>query len=192
VHGRDQRPDGELPLEAEPQVHEDHHEPEHEREDRLLHKLLRHARADHLDATDGVVLAERRAHPVDDAAGPALPLVGGAHLDQKFARGAELLDLHLAEVQAADGLANAADIGRPGGGLHLDEGAAFEVDTDVQPEGEERHDADDGQKSGERKAPMPVSHEGDVEGFRDVIDERHGCLPLSDRNDSRAARAHPV
>jgi hypothetical protein len=178
VHGRDQSADGELPLEAEPKVDQDHQETEHDGDDRLLDQFLRHARADHLDTADGVVLAEGRAHPIDDAAGP-LTLFRGADLDQELRVGAEFLDLHLADIKSPDRLADIADVGRSRGRLHLDEGAALEVNADIEAEGQKSDDADDREERRERKAPMPMPHEGNVEGFRDVVDEGHERIALA-------------
>ena len=59
VHVGDHGAERELPLEAEPEVHQDADDREHQAADAVGQQLARHARSDHLDAAifDGV--AER-------------------------------------------------------------------------------------------------------------------------------------
>ncbi len=75
---------------------------------------------------------------------------------------AELLHLDLAEPEALGGLANLADVGPAGFRLQLHERAAPEVDAEIEAEGHEQQDGDDGYDGRERERPAPKVHEIEV------------------------------
>ena len=60
VHGGDDGADGELPFEAEPQVHQHGEDRHHDAERTGLDQFARHARPNHLDAAELVVLVVER------------------------------------------------------------------------------------------------------------------------------------
>jgi hypothetical protein len=86
------------------------------------------------------------------------------HAKQHVGRRAELLKLHFAEAEAADGLAHLGEVGRAALRLHLHQRAADEVDAEVQPVREIQNDRHDRQKRGQRKADAPEAHEIEI-GF---------------------------
>src|SRR5271166_5923995 len=90
-----------------------------------LDKLARHARPDHFDATIIVAIPQRRLHRILSAG-----LLGEA--DEDVARRAEALQLNLADIEFPHRGADRAQVGGTRLRLDLDEGAAAEVDAEIQ------------------------------------------------------------
>jgi hypothetical protein len=141
VRERDERRDRHAPLEGEGQVDDDGDEEDDQALERLLGDVLAPARADRLRA-DVVGLGE-----------PELLLHGALHLGHVGR--AEALGLH--SPAGAGLLHDGVFLDDPGAldrgaGVRgrdvrfageLEDRAALELDAEVQPEGEQRHDADD-------------------------------------------------
>ena len=79
--------------------------------------------------------------------------------DQHVRRGAKLLQLHVAEAEPTQRGAHLGKIGRPALRLHLDHGAADEVDAEIQPVGEEQHDREDRKSRGDWEADATKARE---------------------------------
>ena len=90
----------------------------------------------------------------------AAGLLGDA--DQHGVGAAEFLQLHLAEPELGERRAHLGDVDRPGLGLHLHQGAAVEVDAEIQPVGEIERDRDDRQHRRDRKADPPEADEIEI------------------------------
>ena len=132
---------------------------DHQADRAVGQQLGRDARPDHLDAA----IVDRVAERLPDLRHRRLLRLLAAGLlrdaDQHVGRRAELLELHLAEAEPADGLAHLGEIGRTALRLHLHQRAADEVDAEIQPVKEVEQDRQDRQQRRHRKADAPEAHE---------------------------------
>ena len=103
--------------------------------------------------------------------GVAAGLLG--HTDQHVARRAELLELNLAETEAAQRRTHLGEIGRTRLLLHLHQRAADEVDTEVQAVREIEHHRHDRQQRRHGEADAPEAHEVELGVVRDDAKEAH-------------------
>ena len=122
-------------------------------------QLGRDARPDHLDAAIVDLVAERRRDLRHRRLLRGLAARLLRHADQHVGRRAELLQLHLAEAEAAERRAHLGEIGGAALRLHLHQRAAVEVDAEVQPVEEVEKDRQDRQQRRHRKADAPEAHE---------------------------------
>ena len=100
VHVGDHGAERELPFEAEPEIDQDADDREHQADRAVGQQLARDARPDHLDAP--VFDRRRRAPPRTFSTACLLRLLAARLLrdaDQHVGRRAELLQLHVAEVE---------------------------------------------------------------------------------------------
>ena len=177
VHVGDHGAERELPFEAEPEIDQDREDREPE-PDRAVGREARSTPADRPPRSGGTPRRspERLAHLGD---GGLLRLLAAGLLrdaDQHVGRGAELLQLHLAETESAERRAHLGEIGRPGLRLHLDQRAADEVDAEIEPVEEEQQDGDDRQHRRDRKADAPKAHEVELGVVRDDPQQRDGGM----------------
>ena len=138
-HGAERK----LPFEPKPQVDQDRKDREHQSEHAVGQEFSRNARSHDLDAAviDGI--AKRAANLLHCLLLRRVTAGLFRHPDQHFVRSAELLQLDVAETECGEGGAHGRDIGRPRLGPYFQEGAALEVDTEVQPVGKKQRDRDD-------------------------------------------------
>ncbi len=182
VHQRGDGADAELPFEAEPDVeqHADHGGDDRQRP--VPGKLPGNTRTDNLD-TPVVVFV---------GAEGALRLLHGLLLrrvaarlrrdaDQHLVGRAESLHLDIAETEPAQRRAYLAKIRLGSLALHLDQGAALEIDAKIQAGNEGQRNGTDHEEDGDDEPDPRHPHEGDARVVRyDAY--RHGRLPI------RAAR----
>ncbi len=152
VHVGDHGAEGELPFEPEPQIDQDRPDGREYSHDAQIEKLAGHPRPHHLDAAGGDGVAESALHLEHRRLLGLLAarLLGEANQD--IFGTSEFLELDLADAKLAERRSHLGDIGRTGLALHLDKGAAHEVDAEIQAVGEVQDDGDDGQQRRHREA----------------------------------------
>ena len=92
---------------------------------------------------------------------------------QDLALAAELLHLGLTEAETVGGMAHGSDIGGAGLGLELHQGAALEVDAEIQADRQEQDHRPDRQQGREREGEAPEAHEVDVRLIGPEAEQAH-------------------
>ena len=138
--------DGELPFETEPDVEQDADHGDDDGDRAAGDQLARDCRSHHLDAAIVDLVAKHLLYLGD---GVLLLLLGGlgGDADQHGIRRAKFLNLNLAEIEPMHLGADIAEIGDALLGLYLDEGAALEVDAEIEadlPHEQQRHHSEQG------------------------------------------------
>ena len=120
--------------------------------------------------------AQRSLHLLDRLLLRLLAAVLARQVDQHHIRGAEALQLDVAQAEAVQAVAQAVEIGRTLG-LHLHDDAAGEVDAVVQTARKEQRQRAEQQHHGDDEEPAPLAHEVELGLDREVADQGHGMLP---------------
>ena len=141
----------ELPFEPEPEIDQDPEDREHQPQHAVGQQFAGDARSDHFDPAVFDGIAERATDLLHRhlLRGVAAGLFG--HPDQHVGGPAELLQLHVAQPEAAQRGAHRRNVGGAGLGLHFQQRAALEIDAEIQAVGEEQHDRDNRQQRRDRK-----------------------------------------
>ncbi|MCY1531516.1 hypothetical protein D9M68_667440 [compost metagenome] len=134
MHGCDNRTDGKAPLETQPDIEQDRHEGDCEPKRSRARQLARNNRANHFDAAEVVFLGQLRP---DDAGCGLLGIVARflrRNPHQHVLARAHLLDLDLAKVQLVEAGAEVGNVDGTALGVQLDDRAALEVHTQIEPD----------------------------------------------------------
>src|SRR5262249_55869497 len=149
----------ELPLEPEPEIDQDRTDRDKDPDRAVGQQLAGYARADDLDAAILDIVAERLLNFFDRN-----PLLGVtarllSNSDQHVGRTAELLQLQVTETKAGERGTHRSKVGLSRFRLHLDQCAAFEINTEIQAVEEIQRNRNDRHHRGCRKADAAESNE---------------------------------
>ena len=154
--------DGQLPLEAEPEIEQHRDDREHDADGAGLDELARDARSHRFHAAEFIVVAEGIACLLHHGRLRGLAAGLDREAQRDLAGGAEFLHLHVAEAEAFGGLTDLADIGLARLGLDLHERAAPEIDAEIEAAHQEHQPRQHRDDCRQREREAPKAHEVEV------------------------------
>ena len=152
----------ELPLEAHPQITDDTHRHQQQRQLAVVDQVLSDLRADEFHAAHfhaAVLLAQGGQHLVAEL-GTGEHLLG-RHLYQHVIAGTEILHHRIRQARLGKLRAHLGKVGGLGV-MHFHHRAAGKIDTEIQPLGGEKKDREQKRHQRDRSGKPPVAHERNV------------------------------
>ncbi len=162
MHHRDNRTEGELPFETEPDVDHDRAHREQDTNGGREGQVTGNRRSDHFNAAEVVIVFQFATHHGDRRLLGILAAFLRLDTDQNVLWRTEILRLDLAEVELAQAFADIGQIGFTLLGTDFDDRTALEVDTEVQTLADETANAGEHHSTRQQENKTAISHERNI------------------------------